>query len=86
VILLEVDEEELVNRLKTRIEQAKKAGLPLRADDNVETFRKRQQVYRDQTAPLIPYYEGKGVLKKVDGMGSIDEVAAAIDAILDKIG
>ncbi|HRX38418.1 MAG TPA: adenylate kinase [Parvularculaceae bacterium] len=86
VILLEVDEEELVNRLKTRIEQAKKAGLPLRADDNVETFRKRQQVYRDQTAPLIPYYQGKGVLKKVDGMGSIDEVAAAIDAILDKIG
>ena len=85
-ILLEVDEEELVNRLKTRIEQAKKAGLPLRADDNVETFRKRQQVYRDQTAPLIPYYQGKGVLKKVDGMGSIDEVAAAIDAILDKIG
>ena len=86
VILLEVDEEELVNRLKTRIEQAKKAGLPLRADDNVETFRKRQQVYRDQTAPLIPYYEGKGVLRRVDGMGSIDEVAAAIDAILDKIG
>jgi len=86
VILLEVDEEELVNRLKTRIEQAKKAGLPLRADDNVETFRKRQQVYRDQTAPLIPFYEGKGVLKKFDGMGSIDEVAAAIDAILDKIG
>ena len=86
VILLEVDEEELVNRLKIRIEQAKKAGLPLRADDNVETFRKRQQVYRDQTAPLIPYYEGKGVLRRVDGMGSIDEVAAAIDAILDKIG
>lgn len=85
VILLEVDEEELVERLKTRIREAEAAGQPLRADDNEETFRKRQQVYREQTAPLIPYYESKGILRRVDGMGSIDKVAAAIDAILDEI-
>lgn len=85
VILLEVDEEALLERLKTRVRQAKEAGQPLRADDNVETFRKRQEVYRAQTAPLIPYYESRGILRRVDGMGTIEEVAAAIDAILDAI-
>lgn len=85
VILLEVDEEALLERLKTRIRQAEEAGQPLRADDNVETFRKRQEVYRAQTAPLIPYYESRGILRRVDGMGTIEEVAAAIDAILDAI-
>lgn len=86
VILLEVDEEILVGRLETRILQARESGLPLRADDNVETFRKRQDVYRAQTAPLIPYYEERGKLRRVNGMGTIDEVGAAIDAILDEIG
>ena len=85
VILLEVDEEALLERLKTRVRQAKEAGQPLRADDNVETFRKRQEVYRAQTAPLIPYYESRGILRRIDGMGTIGEVAAAIDAILDAI-
>ena len=85
VIELVVDEEELVNRLRTRIAEAKARGDSLRDDDNEETFRKRQGVYRDQTAPLIPYYEGQGKLRKVDGMGTIDEVARAIDAILDEI-
>lgn len=85
VIVLDVDEEELVNRLRTRIREAKKAGLPLRSDDNEETFRKRQEVYREQTAPLIPYYREQGKLRQVDGMGSIDEVAAEIDAILDEV-
>lgn len=86
VILLEVDEEILVGRLETRILQARENGQPLRADDNVETFRKRQDVYRAQTAPLIPYYEKRGKLRRVNGMGTIDEVAAEIDAILDEIG
>lgn len=86
VILLEVDDEELINRLQTRISQARETGQPLRADDNIETFRKRQEVYRSQTAPLIPYYESQGKLRRVNGMGSVDEVAAEIDAILDEIG
>lgn len=84
VIELEVDEEELVNRLRRRVAEAKAAGRPGRADDNEETFRKRQAVYRDQTAPLIPYYKKRGKLRKVDGMGQVATVAAAIDAILDE--
>ncbi|MEZ5922586.1 MAG: nucleoside monophosphate kinase [Parvularculaceae bacterium] len=85
VIELAVDEEELVNRLRRRIEDTKKAGLPVRPDDNEETFRKRQAVYREQTAPLIPYYVNQGKLRRVDGMGTVEEVAEAIDAILDEI-
>ncbi|NWG92172.1 MAG: adenylate kinase [Parvularculaceae bacterium] len=84
VIEIEVDEEELVNRLRKRIADAKAAGRPVRADDNEETFRKRQAVYREQTAPLIPYYRKQGKLRKVDGMGSVEEVASEIDAILDE--
>jgi adenylate kinase len=84
VIEIEVDEEELVNRLRKRIADTKAAGRPVRADDNEETFRKRQAVYREQTAPLIPYYGKKGKLRKVDGMGSVEEVASEIDAILDE--
>lgn len=85
VIELVVDENELVNRLKKRVAETIAAGKPVRPDDNEETFRKRQAVYRRETAPLIPFYEGQGKLRKVDGMGSVAEVAAAIDAILDEI-
>lgn len=85
VIELVVDEKELVNRLLSRIEETRRAGQSLRADDNEETFRKRQQVYREQTAPLIPYYEKQGKLRRVDGMGTVEEVGAAIDAVLDEI-
>ncbi|MEM8936454.1 MAG: adenylate kinase [Pseudomonadota bacterium] len=81
VIELRVDEGILVDRLKKRIEETGGA----RSDDNEETFKERLKVYRDQTAPLIPYYEKQGKLKVVDGMGSIDEVAASIDAILDEL-
>jgi adenylate kinase len=85
VIELEVDEEALVERLKRRIAEARAAGKPVREDDNEETFRRRQAVYRQQTAPLIPYYERQGKLRKIDGMGTVEEVAAAIDRILDEI-
>jgi adenylate kinase len=84
VIEIEVDEEELVNRLRKRIADTKAAGKAVRADDNEETFRRRQAVYRKQTAPLIPYYRKQGKLRKVDGMGSVEEVASEIDAILDE--
>ncbi|MFN3960533.1 MAG: adenylate kinase [Parvularculaceae bacterium] len=85
VIELVVDENELVNRLKKRVAETIAAGKPVRPDDNEETFRKRQAVYRQETAPLIPFYEGQGKLRKVDGMGSVAQVANAIDAILDEI-
>lgn len=84
VVELVVDENELVNRLKKRVADTIAAGKPVRPDDNEETFRKRQAVYRQETAPLIPFYEDQGKLRKVDGMGSVAEVAAAIDAILDE--
>jgi len=53
-----------------------------RADDNAETVAKRLKEYYAQTAPVLPYYAEKGILQQVDGMSSIDEVAAQIAAIL----
>jgi adenylate kinase len=82
VIELKVDEEALVSRLHTRIAETKAAGKDVRADDNEETLRKRLGVFRDQTAPIIPYYKDKGILHSVDGMAPIDAVEAAIAGIL----
>lgn len=83
VIELTVDLKELVNRLQTRIVQMKAAGQPIRSDDNEQTLINRLKVYREQTAPILPYYRDKGMLKAVDGMASIDDVSAMIDSILD---
>ena len=82
VLELLVDEERLVGRLNGRIAEAKAKGEQVRSDDNEETFRHRLGVYRDQTAPLVPHYEAKGVLKHVDGMQPIEAVSAAIDEAL----
>jgi adenylate kinase len=54
-----------------------------RADDNEATVRARLKVYNDQTAPLLPYYGSRGVLRTVDGMGTMDEVAAALRRVLE---
>jgi adenylate kinase len=54
-----------------------------RPDDNEETVRTRMAEYRAKTAPILPYYEERGLVRRVDGMGTVDEVADAIDAILD---
>jgi len=54
-----------------------------RPDDNEETVRTRMAEYRAKTEPILPYYEAKGLVRRVDGMASVDEVAAQIDAILD---
>lgn len=53
-----------------------------RADDNAETVGKRLDAYHRQTAPILPYYAGRGVLKQVDGMADIDEVTRQIEAII----
>ena len=82
VIEFVVDEEALVDRLKTRIQQTIDAGQPVRGDDNEETLRKRLGVYRAQTAPILPYYEATDLLYKVDGMKPIDFVTSEIKAIL----
>ena len=55
-----------------------------RPDDNAETVRTRMAEYRAKTAPILPYYEERGLVRRVDGMASVDEVAAQIDAILDR--
>lgn len=83
VIELTVDLKELVNRLQARIAQMKAAGQPIRTDDNEQTLINRLKVYREQTAPILPYYRDKGMLKAVDGMASIDDVSVMIDSILD---
>ena len=54
-----------------------------RPDDNEQTVRTRMDEYRAKTAPILPFYEAKGLVRRVNGMGSMDEVAAEIDAILD---
>ncbi|MBT2133341.1 adenylate kinase [Croceibacterium sp. LX-88] len=54
-----------------------------RADDNEETVRTRMGEYRAKTAPILPYYEARGLVTRVNGMAPIDEVSGAIGAILD---
>lgn len=80
VIELEVDEAALFARIEGR---AAESGGAARADDNPETLKKRLAVYREQTAPILPYYRNTGRLKSVDGMQSIDEVTGQLVAILD---
>ena len=72
VLLMELDDEELVQRLLAR-------G---RADDNEEVIRHRLSVYREQTAPLINHYEQRGQLKRVVSTGTIEAVAEQINAAL----
>ena len=54
-----------------------------RTDDKERTVRTRMAEYRAKTEPILPYYEERGLLRRVDGMAPVDEVAAAIAAILD---
>ncbi|QPC97795.1 adenylate kinase [Qipengyuania soli] len=55
-----------------------------RPDDNEETVRNRMAVYRNETAPILPGYEARGIVSRVDGMAAIGEVTHAIDAILSR--
>jgi adenylate kinase len=54
-----------------------------RPDDNEQTVRTRLAEYRKKTEPILPYYEQRGLVRRVDGMGTVDEVAAEIDSVLD---
>ncbi|MBB5236263.1 adenylate kinase [Deinococcus budaensis] len=74
VPLLEVPDELLVQRIVDRGRQAASAGQTPRADDTEAVARERQQVYREQTQPLIDYYSARGHLRSLDGVGSMDEV------------
>jgi adenylate kinase len=59
------------------------AEFKRRPDDNEQVVRTRMEEYRAKTAPILPFYEAKGLVRRVNGMTSVDEVAAEIDAILD---
>lgn len=76
VLVLTVDHEELIARL------LKRAETEGRADDTEAVIRKRQEVYRAETAPLLPLYRERGLVREVDGMGGVDEVSSRIDAAL----
>lgn len=80
VPLLEVPDQVLIDRIVERGRQAAAKGEAVRSDDNEETARKRQQVYREQTQPLIDHYAARGHLHTVDGVGSMDEVYGRIVA------
>jgi len=73
VILLEGPRDELVRRMLAR---ARAHG---RSDDTLEVIEKRFDVYAEQTQPLVAYYERRGLLRRVDGLGSMDEVTARLD-------
>jgi adenylate kinase len=85
VIELKVNETALLSRIEGRAASMAARGEVLRADDNPESVKKRLDAYRAQTAPLAGYYAGKGMLRAVDGMASIDDVTAAIAETLSKL-
>jgi adenylate kinase len=84
VIEFKVNEVELVDRIVRRAKETEARGEPVRKDDNPDVFKTRLEAYRNQTAPLSAYYDGKGNLKTVDGMKPIDEVTVAIKEILGR--
>jgi len=79
VVEIRVPDEELFARIEKRA--AETGGT--RADDNAETLKNRLKVYHDQTAPVLGYYEKKGMVDTVDGLQSIEQVTADITEVLD---
>ncbi|HQT88069.1 MAG TPA: adenylate kinase [Acidiphilium sp.] len=108
VIVLDVDEEALVERISGRFACAKcgagyhrsfhpptqngicdKCGgneFSQRPDDNADVVRRRLVAYREQTAPILPYYAGRNLVYKLDGMAPMDEVTKAIENVLRQVG
>ena len=81
VIEIEVDEVALFARIENRASERRRTGTA-RSDDSAEILRKRLEVYHQNSAPLLPYYRAKGLLRSVDGMVSIESVATQIDNLL----
>ena len=79
VLELTVDVDEVVARL------LKRAETEGRADDTEEVIRHRQDVYNEQTAPLVDVYSERGLLHQVDGMGEVDDVTSRLFAALDDV-
>ena len=79
MIELSVPEDELMARLLNR------GKLTGRSDDNEETIKKRLEVYHNQTAPLIEWYENEGIHHHVEGLGTVDEIFDRICAVVDAL-
>ncbi|HXQ09473.1 MAG TPA: adenylate kinase [Caulobacteraceae bacterium] len=77
VLRLVVDDQALVTRIARRFAEEG------RSDDNPEAFKVRLAAYNAQTAPLLPHYMAQGKLVEVGGMGSVEQVAREIDAVLN---
>ena len=80
VLDLQVAEDELVERL---LKRGQESG---RSDDNLETIKKRLEVYHAQTAPIAQYYAQKGVHHAIAGSGAISDITARIAAVIDALG
>ena len=78
-VVLTADPDELVARL---LQRAQIAG---RSDDTEDVIRRRQEVYAEQTEPLIEVYRDRGILIEVDGMGDVDDVTQRIFSALDVV-
>jgi adenylate kinase len=74
---MRADENELIGRM------LKRAAAEKRADDNPETIAQRMDVYKKQTAPLLDYYQKRGILTTIDALGSPDEVFERIKKVVD---
>lgn len=74
VIELRVDSKILLDRINTRVREARERNLTIRADDNKAALKIRLDAYNEQTAPLVGYYRSKGILRSVDGLQAIDAV------------
>lgn len=79
VLEIEVDEDEVVERMLKRAEELH------RADDTEPVMRHRLEVYHAQTEPMATYYADQDLLEVVDGIGTVDEVSARIFAVLDSV-
>ena len=79
VLSLEVDEDHLTERL---IKRGQESG---RNDDTPETIKARLQIYHQQTAELKDYYAKQGKLVKINGMGTVDDIFARIEKVIDRL-
>jgi adenylate kinase len=78
VLMLDVPEEEVIQRISGRREEADEGGK--RDDDQEHVVLERLRVYRELTEPLVEYYRSKGVMTEVAGVGTVDEIFGRIDA------
>ncbi len=83
VIMLEVDDTALISRIEQRAKEASDGEA--RSDDTVEVLKNRLLAYHEWTAPIIPFYEERGLLRRVDGMRQVHQVTESIESIVSRI-